>query len=265
MKRISDHEIIQLTKKLVAHFYNRSIENDIHYLADDFIWIGAFDYQCTLGKKDFLVTIKSELNALPFTMLNEEYHLLSKNKSTIVICAKFKLYAHGENNDYIRTHTRLTIIWNYILSEWKLTHIHGSNAQDVPLLLTEKKELVSPQKDFFKYLTSLESPNDSNKIAFRDTAGIYKYFSPSEILFLEANLQQSILVTIDNHMINISGLLSVQEKKLSNDFYRIHKSYIVNMNYIHSLERYTVILGDNIKLPVSKNKYIDLRTRLSSS
>lgn len=264
MQHLTDRKLIHLTQELLSHFYSRQIQDDLHYLSDDFMWIGAFDYQYTLNKEQFLTTIKSELDAVPFIMRNEEFQLLYKDKSVIVIYGKFKLHATTKNHEHIRTHTRLTIVWKYIDHELKLIHIHGSNAQDIPLAFTQSKQHISPKKDFFKYLTSLELMQASTKIAFRDINGIYKYFLPDEILFIEANLQHSILVTNDNEIVDISGILSSQVKKLPSYFYRIHKSYLVNVNYIKSVERYALRLDDDTTLPISKNKYLNLKGFLDS-
>ena len=82
---ITNGKIIELTKKVVNGFYSHSIENLTHYLSDDFIWIGAFDFQFTKTKQEFLDTIKSELNSTPFIMDNEYYNLVSRDKYFIFV------------------------------------------------------------------------------------------------------------------------------------------------------------------------------------
>lgn len=256
-KLILEKDIIKLSKDVVTSFYNRDIEHSIHYLADEFLWIGAFDFQYTRNKEEFINVIQSELHSLPFYMLDEEFFLLSKSPSTYIVCSKFILTAKTTTNDIIRTHTRLTIIWKYIGDELKLFHIHGSNSQDIPLFLSMEHETFSQNKDFFSYITATTPPNN-NKISFKDKTGAYRYFFDYEIIYLEANGKSTLLYTREK-IIELSGLLSENASTLSAHFYRIHKSYVINTAFINSLERYKVTLINKVELPVSKEKFIPLR------
>lgn len=257
-KLIPEDTIINLSKDIIQGFYNRNIDDSIQYLSDDFMWIGAFDFQYTTSKEQFLDVIKSELGATPFSMINEEFFVLSKSSSTYVVCAKFQLVAQVDENTVVNTHTRLTIIWKYEGDDLKVFHIHGSNAQDIPLSISGSKAEYSSDKDFFSYLVSLNNCNTNNKISFRDISGKYRYFLENEIVYLEANLQSTYLYTI-NECIQISGLLAKNAKKLPDKFYRIHKTYVVNTAFVVSLERYKVTLINQKQLPVSKEKYIAFR------
>ena len=50
----------------------------------------------------------------------------------------------------------------------------------------------------------------------------------------------------------------VYEKKLHKDFLRVHKSFLVNMQYIRRIEMKEVTLQDGTVLPVSKTRYLSL-------
>lgn len=260
-KMIPEKEIINLSKNIIQGFYNRDISESISYLADDFMWIGALDFQFTMTREEFLEATASELNATPFKMANEEFFLLSKNPINYVVCAKFKLIATLDDKTIITTHTRLTIIWEQIKDELKLSHIHGSNAQDIPLSSTIKNTDTSCDNDFFTYLTSIEKSNSNTKISFKDINGKYRYFLDYEIIYLEANLQNTLLHT-SNECIKISGLLAENMKNLPQNFYRVHKSYIVNTTFVTALEHYKVTIIHDKKLPVSKEKFIAFRDSL---
>lgn len=257
-KLIPEEEIINLSKSTIQSFYSRDIEHSINLLADDFMWIGAFDFQFATNKAQFLKIVASELDAPPFKMMDENFILVSKSSTTYVVCAKFKLIAQADDKSIIRTHTRLTIMWKYIHDELKLFHVHGSNSQDVPITVSNESNNVKHDEDFFSYLTSLNLKDSQNKITFRDISGKHRYFLESEIIYLQANLQNTFLYTA-NECIELSGILLENSKKLTDKFYRIHKSYIINTSLARALERYTVTLVNDIKLPISKEKFIPFR------
>lgn len=257
-KLIPEKDIIDLSKKVVQGFYHREVDGLIQYLADDFMWVGAFDFQYATNKEQFLNITQSELNSLPFNIMDEEFFLLSKNSSMYVVCAKLKLFVQTDENTIVRTHTRLTIIWKYYDNELKLSHVHGSNAQDIPLSVSVKNTDYSHDKGFFTYINSLNNSGLNDKISFRDVDGKYRYYLPEEIIYLEANMQNTRVYT-SNECVVISGLLLEQGKKLPKQFYRIHKSYIINTDFLKSLKRYQVELSNDIILPLSKEKFMDFR------
>ncbi|MFI3140994.1 MAG: LytTR family DNA-binding domain-containing protein [Clostridia bacterium] len=254
----SKKEILDLSKEVILSFYNRNIEEKKHYLADDFLWIGAFDFQFATNKDQFLDIISSELNSQPFKMIDEEFSLLSKTRSSYIVYAKFKLISISDDKIVIRTHTRLTILWKYIHGELKLIHVHGSNAQDIPLTLNDEGHDLAADKSFVDYLTSLSSMDNANKVAFKSIDGKYRYYAKDEIIYLEAKLQKTILHT-RKETIEIQGLLRENAAKLPDNFFRIHKTYCVNSYLVTSLQRYIVTLNQDIALPIGKEKYIPFR------
>ncbi|WP_317856107.1 LytTR family transcriptional regulator DNA-binding domain-containing protein [Chakrabartyella piscis] len=258
-KNEDQRNIIQLSQDVLHGFYGRNINHLIHLLADDFLWIGAFDFQYTTTKEQFLNIIQSELRAEPFTMLEESFSVVSSNSYTTVVCGTCKLIAHTEKDKIMQTHTRFTLVWKHRGTLTQLVHIHGSNAQDIPLSVDIAPVEISPDFNFFQYLMAVDATStDSKKIVFRDISGIYHYFFADEILYIEASLKNAILYTKEGSL-KISGLLSAQEDKLPPQFYRIHKSYLVNTLYVKSIQRYKVVLQNDMELPVSKQKYVHAR------
>ncbi|MFI3327300.1 MAG: LytTR family DNA-binding domain-containing protein, partial [Clostridia bacterium] len=201
-------------------------------------------------------------NSVPFLMMNEEFSLIYKSTTCYIVCAKFNLATKTEHDTIINTHTRLTIAWKYIGDELKLAHVHGSNAQDIPLISTNKNEKNAQNTDFMEYLSSIDEHNYSKKLSFRDVSGAYMYFLENEILYLKADLQNTYLHT-KNKTIRIPGVLSETSKNLPENFYRIHKSFVVNANFVKSLKRYIVTLIGDEELPISKDKFIAFREFIS--
>ena len=66
----------------------------------------------------------------------------------------------------------------------------------------------------------------------------------------------------------VNGQIPVRESisdiaARSNDkLISIHRSYLVNPDYISSVERFTVTMTDGSKLPIPEKKFNELRTKL---
>lgn len=78
----------------------------------------------------------------------------------------------------------------------------------------------------------------------------------SDILYAEAFLHYIVIHTKDNEY-KIKEPISVFENKVSDDFYRIHRSYLVSLKYITRISRTSVTIG-SATLPLSRGKYDDI-------
>ena len=82
--------------------------------------------------------------------------------------------------------------------------------------------------------------------------GLVKIFF-EEILFIEALKEYVKIVTRERAVITYHTISGLEEKLPAGKFYRIHRSYIVNINAISSIEGFQVKIGKH-DLPVSRNE-----------
>jgi DNA-binding LytR/AlgR family response regulator len=82
--------------------------------------------------------------------------------------------------------------------------------------------------------------------------GLVKIFF-EEILFVEALKEYVKIVTKDKAVITYHTISGLEEKLAPGKFYRIHRSYIVNIKAITSIEGFAVKIGKH-ELPVSRNE-----------
>ncbi len=258
-------QLINYTDEILHGFYNRDIEPYLHYLSDDFVWIGAFDFQFSTTKQDFLSIVQSELNAIPFQMKDEQYELIARDRDTFILCCRFTLSSILPDASSLQMHTRLTIIWKYIDGALKIIHIHGSNAQDISLTIAAPQPaLKKNDEDFIAYIKHSTTQTSSLKKLFRQPSGAHCILPEKDILYLQADGQNTKIYTI-NDCILVSGILQVHQKALSDNFFRIHKSYLVHISAITTFYRYRVTLCNKIELPIGKERYLDLKARCTQT
>lgn len=259
---VTQDKIIELTRDVIRGFYGRNIEAYTDYLADDFVWIGAFGFQLATSKQDFLDIIRAEMNTTPMIMQKEHFEIISRDRDTFVLYSTFQLDAVISPEEHIQTHTRLSVIWRYIEGDLKLVHIHGSNAQDVPLVATiPKVEYEEDCNDFWGYVKETMAQETSPRLMVRTTTGEHRILIESDIMYLQAEGQSTRIYTKDE-VLSVSGILRKHQAKLSDMFYRIHKTYLVNLAYLTALCRYQTTLRNQMKLPVGKEHYLPLKRQL---
>lgn len=97
------------------------------------------------------------------------------------------------------------------------------------------------------------------RLVFQTSKGIFAA-SMNEILYIESYDHTIYIHKTDGTRKTISATLSGLENSLPPmHFSRPHKSYIVNMTHISEIVRYQITLCDNIKIPIGKSRYDDIK------
>ncbi|MDT0647168.1 LytTR family DNA-binding domain-containing protein [Zunongwangia sp. F260] len=103
-----------------------------------------------------------------------------------------------------------------------------------------------------------------NKIAVPVSDG-YEFIETNEILYCQSQNNYTLLFTVENRKLVLSKTLLEFEKLLDKYFFiRIHKSYLINPNYMKKYYRNDggyLVMQDGKSIPVSKSKK-DLITNL---
>ena len=110
------------------------------------------------------------------------------------------------------------------------------------------------------------SPAQSNRVVVKKN-GVIKIIAISDVHYLEADDDYVKLSTAEG-IFHKNKTMSFFERTLeSNQFIRIHRSYIINLAQVSRIElkekdSYIVLLKSDIWLPVSKTGYIKLKAAL---
>lgn len=84
--------------------------------------------------------------------------------------------------------------------------------------------------------------------------GVTETISISDIMYMESKAHQLCISTITGQ-IQIYKKLDDYEEIMDASFVRIHKSFMVNMEYIKRIERTSLTMKNGTVLPISKTKY----------
>lgn len=99
-------------------------------------------------------------------------------------------------------------------------------------------------------------------IMVQTTKAVYA-FSPSEIEFVEINNRTLSFHLIDGTVKSISGRLSDYEDVLlkHSEFLKVHRSYIINMDFMKTLNQKSFITLTGDEVPVSRNLLPSIKKR----
>lgn len=139
---------------------------------------------------------------------------------------------------------------------------------NVALSLYEKKVFSGIEKESIEKLIGVLNPSTNvEKIALPNCYG-FQMQKTSDIIYFEADENYTKVHTILGKVLVVSRSIGDLEKTISpNTFFRIHRSYIVNLNFVKAFIRnngYFVTMENEAKLDVAARRKDDLIKALTS-
>lgn len=105
--------------------------------------------------------------------------------------------------------------------------------------------------------------NKSSYIVVNEKNDAYK-LKISDITYIEIQKREMTIHTINKDYI-INSSMSKMENELSKyNFYRCHKSFMVNIDFIKNIKQYVAILDNKEEVPISRYKFKDTKARFLS-
>ena len=118
------------------------------------------------------------------------------------------------------------------------------------------------------FFNNLNNDLEINKKVIFPSRNGYHIEKISNILFIKSDVNYSIINTIDKQTFTIASTLKKLEETLSSSvFFRIHKSYLVNLNYIKRFDRKRnkIILENSIELDIAIRRVDSFLNALKSN
>lgn len=112
----------------------------------------------------------------------------------------------------------------------------------------------------------LQLPEQAQRIVVKDGSNI-KIIPLADVLYIEAADDYAKITTAEKYYLKHQRMLQFEQQLPEQQFVRIHRSYIVNLQHIQKVElyekeQYCVRLRNQAKLPVSRNGYVKLKSVL---
>ena len=113
------------------------------------------------------------------------------------------------------------------------------------------------QKNIDHILSSDEAGKDNSRFFVVKSGGINTRVILADIAYAEIFDRRIVLHMHDKECIEYYGRMSDLEQAAGNDFFRIHRAYLINLKYVTSYDcRSVCVLG--IPIPVARGKYPEL-------
>ena len=148
---------------------------------------------------------------------------------------------------------------NYILKPYQEEEVQEA-IKRIQDLYPGQQNLEEKITDLVDELTTDTTKTEVNKLPVKTARGRIKLLEYNEIIYFHTKSKKVYAVS-DQQEYEVEENLSELEEKLGTDFFRVHRSYIVNLTKIEEVipwfkGKYQVVMAgeNNKKIPVSRSK-----------
>lgn len=128
--------------------------------------------------------------------------------------------------------------------------------------------LLKPLKyeDLKKHITScINEISNRNKYILVDNKSSILKIKVNEITYIEIKKRNMTIYTTRGNY-QIKSTMDKIEKDLENhNFYRCHKSFLVNMEYVDNIKQYIAKLENKEEVPISRHRFKDFKIKFFRS
>lgn len=128
--------------------------------------------------------------------------------------------------------------------------------------------LLKPLKyeDLKKHITScINEITDKNKYILIDNKSSILKIKVNEITYIEIKKRDMTIYTIRGNYQIKSTMDKIEKDLESHNFYRCHKSFLVNMEYVDTIKQYTAKLENKEEVPISRHRFKDFKIKFFRS
>lgn len=247
-----------LSKRVIREHYARNLDFVLQYIADDISWIGPLASQYTVGKAVFTEMLTPEQDT-PIVVSEDEYYIAASGEEFCTVVGTYVATTNSDSGLLLMVRQRVTLQWIWRDARPQIIHIHLSN----PWEHVEENETFPYQaaRRAYEYIKQLHAAEEQKIFRFRTVDNETAFVELDEIVYIEAASTHCVLHLTEGR-VTVKSKISELAAQLPQQFCRIHRSYLVNVNYVVKTSRYELVLCDNIVLPVPEKKYQAVKQKI---
>ncbi len=250
------HDITDLTVSLLTSYYNNDIQPFFDYCHDDILWLGPAKKQLLRTKKALIESFQKESNPLHFAVYDLTATPLHVSANCTEVLLTFVVDTFWPNGSTNRVYQRITFTWEVKKELARIRVCHISNPIDY-----DDRDSIYPVHylDTHAHMTLYQ--DSSTKLSFNGTNKSVLYTSPEQVLYMESIGNHTNVYTT-SQIFECTERLSSINRRISEGFVRSHASYLVNPLHVQSIERFSLTMTNDQKLPIPEKKYTAVKAIL---
>lgn len=256
---------VEYTEYMLREYYHLNIKPFFMALDTDVMWIGPgnlFVFGETAVKSYF----KNGFIMPRIELENAEFYPLQAGKDACIVIGRFTAHSAGDAEKIAAANQRVTIHYKQAGKNKpvKATHIHVSNEWNE--LVDDEVFPVKVSMQTYHYVQKLVAESGvkkrHKKIELRNDT-ILQYIDPDMVVYAEAMGKHTVVHFMDKIM-TIKQMIGDVVPLFPENFCRPHRGYLVNTDFIVSVERYSITMVTGMSIPIPEKRYSEVREEIAA-
>ena len=259
----SEKECIRLTHEALSRFWQRDSEFVLNYCADDVVWVGSLQEQFKVGIDDTRADLERCTKEIqPCHLIDAEYHVIAADSRICAVTGRYLTTTDGTADFFLQVQQRCSFVWEKTGNMWRIKHMHVSNPMG-ELKVAEDEAFPSTMgRMAHRYLMEhYERAGNSGTLTVHGDGGSLRFFRFSEILFVSALGKDSVINTLHDEVFVKTSITEIA-KQAKDALLSVHRSYLVNPEYVSAMGRYFIVMTNGQRLPVPAKRFNTLRDEM---
>lgn len=255
--------VVQYTEYMFREYYHLNTEPFFSVLDTDVMWIGPGNI-FVFGKIALKSYFKDGFIMPRIEMENIEFYPLQAGKDSCIVVGRFSAQTGQDTDKVAAAYQRVTVHFrqsgkNKIV---KITHLHVSNEWNE--LMDDEVFPVRVSVQTYRYVQKLVAESSvkkrHKKIELRNDTGL-QYINSDMVVYMEAIGKHTVVHFVDKS-VTIKRIIGEVAPLFPENFCRPHRGYLVNCEFISSVERYNITMVTGMIIPIPEKRYSEVREQI---
>lgn len=252
---------VAYTSYLLHEYYHHNLIPFFSVLSEDAMWIDPGNV-FLFGKAAIQSCFEDGFVMPVMEIGDEEFYCIWREETGCTVVGKYTAQSSRDAEVICAQRQRTTFQYRTVNGRLELVHLHVSNEWSE--LVGDEYFPVKVGKQTYQYVQKILQENKhqttGRRIILNTESGV-SFIEPDTVLFIEAAGQNSVVHYIDKS-ITVKKILGELIGEFPGYFYRSHRSYLVNCNYILGIERYMITLINGSVIPIPEKRYLTVRDEI---
>lgn len=262
MRKKVVQDLIETSREIIQAFWHKDMNLLSHYLDNDVFYCGADPSQYYSSKNELMNYLYSMMNDSSVSELTHiDFQCVFNQQNTCIIVGRFFLMTDMNSLEMIHEKQRCTLVWS--IEKEKEGRIVYFNTPDC-LGQLEEGELF-PHKmgssTYHYYKDMVKKLMEPDKTILVNDKNKHTCLIPLKDIYYVMAFQHNTVLYTNKGEITSTVSFNKMEELLGTQFFKIHRSYTINRDYIRLFGPDYVELTNGDKVPMTKRN----RTQLINS
>lgn len=255
---MASSDLAELSANILLQYYDNQIQPFLDHCHDDIFWIGPAQKHIIRTKDALVKAFFHESHNLRFAVHNLNVIPMPVSRSCTEVFLAFTVDTFWPNGSSNQVNQRITLSWDSKFNPPLIRLCHISNAIDY-----DTRDMIYPTHYLNEYFLTSPSGNSTQKLHFNGNQKMILYADAAEILYIESTGGHTKIHTLAQAFECTERLSSIA-RRLGGSFLRCHSSFLVNPMHVKSIERFSLTMCNDQKIPVPEKKYTAVKAALLS-